>query len=162
MLVLLVLPTGVLIVRAVRPAVVEALLQPAALEALRLSLVTTSLSMVLTLLLGTPVAYLLARYRFPGYRILDTLLDLPVVLPPVVAGVSLLLVFGRRGVVGGVSEFFGRQLGVHDLGGGAGAAFRGRAPLYPRDESGVLWRADAARGRLPHPRAGPLGAPFGM
>ena len=110
MLVLLVLPTGVLIVRAVRPSVVEALLQPAVVEALRLSLLTTGLSMVLTLLLGTPVAYLLARYRFPGYRILDTLLDLPVVLPPVVAGVSLLLVFGRRGVLGAYLSSLGINL----------------------------------------------------
>ena len=110
MLVLLVLPTGVLIVRAVHPSVVEALLQPAALQALRLSLVTTGLSMVLTLLLGTPVAYLLARYRFPGYRILDALLDLPIVLPPVVAGVSLLLVFGRRGVLGAYLDSLGVNL----------------------------------------------------
>ena len=100
LLTLLVLPVGVLLVRALAPAALTTLLQPAAAEALRLSLLTTSLSMALTVLLGTPVAYLLARYTFRGRRLLDTLVDLPVVLPPVVAGVGLLLVFGRRGIIG--------------------------------------------------------------
>ena len=99
---LLILPTLALLVRALNPELMGALLEPAALQALRLSLVTTSISLALTLLLGTPTAYLLARYRFPGHRLLDTLLDLPLVLPPVVAGVGLLLVFGRRGLLGGV------------------------------------------------------------
>lgn len=65
--------------------------------------------MALTVLLGTPVGYLLARYKFRGRRLLDTLVDLPVVLPPVVAGVALLLVFGRRGVIGGPLD----DLGIH-------------------------------------------------
>lgn len=100
LLVLLVLPVGVLLVRALAPSALAPLLAPAATEALRLSLMTTGLSMALTVLLGTPVAYLLARYDFLGRRLLDTLVDIPVVLPPVVAGVGLLLVFGRRGVLG--------------------------------------------------------------
>lgn len=100
LLVLLVLPVGVLLVRALAPSALGTLLAPAATEALRLSLLTTSVSMVLTVLLGTPVAYLLARYEFRGRRLLDALVDLPVVLPPVVAGVGLLLVFGRRGLLG--------------------------------------------------------------
>lgn len=69
-------------------------------EALRLSAVTTSVTMVLILGLGTPLAYLLARRRFVGSRIVDTLIDLPIVLPPSVAGIALLLAFGRRGVIG--------------------------------------------------------------
>lgn len=100
LLVLLVLPVGVLLVRALSPAALATLLEPAAAEALRLSLVTTGVSMALTVVLGTPVAYLLARYTFRGRRLLDVLVDLPVVLPPVVAGVGLLLVFGRRGLIG--------------------------------------------------------------
>lgn len=100
LLVLLVLPVGVLLVRALAPSALTTLLEPAALEALRLSLLTTGVSMALTVLLGTPVAYLLAHYTFRGRRFLDVLVDLPLVLPPVVAGVGLLLVFGRRGVIG--------------------------------------------------------------
>lgn len=91
---------GVLLVRALAPSALATLLEPAAAEALRLSLLTTGISMVLTVLLGTPVAYLLARYTFRGRGFLDVLVDLPVALPPVVAGVGLLLVFGRQGVLG--------------------------------------------------------------
>jgi len=83
-----------------RPDVLAALTLPTALDALRLSLLTTCLTLGLTILLGTPLAYLLARYAFPGKRLVETLVDLPVVLPPVVAGVALLLVFGRRGLLG--------------------------------------------------------------
>jgi molybdate transport system permease protein len=107
---LLGLPTAVLLWRAVQPAALETLLAPAAVEALRLSLLTTGLSMGLTVLLGTPLAYLLARYRFRGRRLLDALVDLPVVLPPVVAGVALLLVFGRNGVIGGPLDALGVPL----------------------------------------------------
>lgn len=71
-----------------------------ATEALRISLITTSISLVLTLAFGTPVAYLLARGRFPGHGLLDTLVDLPIVLPPAVGGLGLLMAFGRRGVFG--------------------------------------------------------------
>lgn len=110
LLVLLALPVGVLLVRASAPEARATLLEPAAAEALRLSLMTTGVSMALTVLLGTPVAYLLARYRFRGRRLLDVLVDLPVVLPPVVAGVGLLLVFGRRGVIGAPLDELGISL----------------------------------------------------
>lgn len=100
MMLLLGLPSLVVIARAVSPSVINTLINPTVTEALRLSLLTTSLSLALTLLLGTPLAYLLARYNFFGKRLLETLLDLPIVLPPTVAGVALLLTFGRRGFVG--------------------------------------------------------------
>lgn len=97
---LLGLPTLVLLLRAARPEAIGTLIGPVAAEALRLSLVTTGLAVATTVVLGTPLAYLLARYRFRGRRLLDALVDLPVVLPPVVAGVALLLVFGRQGLLG--------------------------------------------------------------
>jgi molybdate transport system permease protein len=100
MVVLLGLPTVVLLARTLHPTFLEALVSPAALEALRLSFTTTAISLGLTVLFGTPISYLLARYSFPGRRLLDALLDLPLVLPPVVAGVGLLLVIGRQGVIG--------------------------------------------------------------
>jgi molybdate transport system permease protein len=74
--------------------------QPIVTEALRLSVVTSLSSLCLAVMLGTPVAYLLARRRFRGAALLDTLIDLPMVMPPTVAGVALLMAFGRRGILG--------------------------------------------------------------
>ncbi len=85
--------------------------QPLVTQALRLSGLTSLLSLVLALVCGTPMAYLLARYRFPGAALLDTLIDLPMVLPPTVAGVALLMAFGRRGLVGAWLDSLGIQLG---------------------------------------------------
>ena len=110
LLTLLVLPVGALLARALAPAALATLLSPGAAEALRLSLLTTLTSVGLTVLLGTPVAHLLARYEFRGRRLLDALVDLPVVLPPVVAGVALLLVFGRRGIIGEPLDALGVNL----------------------------------------------------
>jgi molybdate transport system permease protein len=69
-------------------------------EALRISLVTTSVSLLLVIVFGTPLAYVLARYRFPAHALVDTLVDLPIVLPPAVGGLGLLMAFGRRGILG--------------------------------------------------------------
>lgn len=74
--------------------------QPEVLQALQLSLLTTSISTFLTVLFGLPVAYVLVRMHFPGRKLLETLVTLPTVLPPVVAGVALLLTFGRMGLIG--------------------------------------------------------------
>ena len=90
------------------PALVwEALLQPDILQALQLSLVTTTISTALAFCFGLPVAYILARRRFPGRGLLETLVTLPTVLPPVVAGVALLLTFGRVGLLGRYLDSFG-------------------------------------------------------
>jgi molybdate transport system permease protein len=86
------------------------LTSPVVAAALRLSLLTTGATLLITLLLGTPVAYLLARYRFPGRELLDTLLDLPMVLPPAVAGVALLMTLGRRGALGPALAAFGIEI----------------------------------------------------
>lgn len=69
-------------------------------QALSLSLATTAISMTVVIALGTPLAYLLARRRFRGAAVVEALVDLPIVLPPAVAGIALLMAFGRRGVVG--------------------------------------------------------------
>ena len=74
--------------------------QPEVLQALQLSLVTTFVSLFLTVLFGLPVAYVLVRTRIPGRRFLQTLVTMPTVLPPVVAGVALLITFGRFGLIG--------------------------------------------------------------
>ena len=70
------------------------------LEALTLTGVTTAVTLILAFVGGTPLAYLLARYSFRGKRLVETAVDFPLVLPPVVAGLALLMAFGRRGVLG--------------------------------------------------------------
>jgi len=78
----------------------SAMHQPEIVQALQVSLFTTTVSTVLAVGLGLPVAYVLARLDFPGRRVLETLVTMPTVLPPVVAGVALLLTFGRVGLIG--------------------------------------------------------------
>jgi molybdate transport system permease protein len=83
-----------------------------ALDALRLSLITSTIATVLAVVLGTPVAYLLSRRAFPGRAVIDALIDLPIILPPTVAGVALLTAFGRRGLVGEpIEEWTGLTFG---------------------------------------------------
>lgn len=78
--------------------------------ALRLSLITASISTVMCLLLGVPMAVVLARTRFAGQSVLRSLVLLPMVLPPVVGGIALLYTFGRRGLLGEHLEFLGFQI----------------------------------------------------
>jgi molybdate transport system permease protein len=80
--------------------------QAQVIQAISLSLMTTSITLAVTIVFGTPVAYLLARYNFPFRKAVDTLLDLPTVLPPSVAGIALLMAFGRRGLIGEWLEFW--------------------------------------------------------
>ena len=101
------LPVVALVARAVAGDLAAALVSPEVLTALSLSLVTTAVSLVLAVGLGTPLAWLLARRRFRGAGVVDALIDLPIVLPPAVAGLALLLVFGRRGLIGASLDAFG-------------------------------------------------------
>ncbi len=89
--------------------------QPLVIAALRLSVVTSLSSLVVAIVLGTPLAYLLARRQFRGAAVVDTLIDLPMVLPPTVAGVALLMAFGRRGVVGAWLDLIGVQISFTTL-----------------------------------------------
>jgi molybdate transport system permease protein len=74
--------------------------EPEVRTALRLSLVCSLSATALSIVFGVPLAWLLARSRFPGQSVVRALVLLPMVLPPVVAGVALLLAFGRRGLLG--------------------------------------------------------------
>ena len=96
----LVLPLIGLLVRAPWSTMTTVLGDGTVLPALRLSLITATAATGVSLLLGVPVAWVLARTRFPGLRLLRTLVTVPLVMPPVVGGVALLLVFGRNGLVG--------------------------------------------------------------
>ena len=96
----LLLPLLGLLIRAPWSRMASVLSEPAALQALRLSLETATASSALCVVFGIPVAYLLARTDFPGQRAVRALVTLPLVLPPVVGGVALFTAFGRTGVVG--------------------------------------------------------------
>jgi molybdate transport system permease protein len=115
LLAFLTVPVAVLVARSVQSGLPVLMADPAVVGALQLSILTTALTLVLTVLLGTPLAYALARRSFRGAGLVETLVDLPIVLPPAVAGLALLLAFGRRGPIGGVLDTFGIELSFTTL-----------------------------------------------
>jgi molybdate transport system permease protein len=98
-----------LLQRAPWSELVEDLTDPVVRDALRLSLVCSLGATALAFVLGLPLAWVLARTRLPGRRLVRALVLLPMVLPPVVGGVALLLAFGRRGLVG---QYLDQWLGI--------------------------------------------------
>lgn len=100
LLAFLTLPLVSLLIRTGLSTLLTHVPQPQVYQAMALSLSTSLVAMLLVIVLGTPLAYLLARHEFRGKVALETLIELPMVLPPAVAGVALLMAFGRRGVVG--------------------------------------------------------------
>ncbi|WBB90292.1 ABC transporter permease [Verrucosispora sp. WMMC514] len=100
-LLFLVMPLAGLLIRTPWSTLPQRLTEPGVFGALRLSVQAATLATLLCLVLGVPLAWLLARVDFPGRRLVRALVTVPLVLPPVVGGVALLLVFGRRGILGG-------------------------------------------------------------
>ncbi|MCU0483563.1 MAG: ABC transporter permease [Chloroflexi bacterium] len=102
------LPVIVLVGRSLLAgSLAEAIVSPVVLEALRLSLATTAVSLAITVAIGLPLAFVFARHRFRGVAIVEIAVSLPIVLPPSVAGLALLLVFGRRGLLGEPLDLLG-------------------------------------------------------
>jgi molybdate transport system permease protein len=106
----IVVPLAGLVFHLTPRDLMDALRTPVAIDALRISVVTTAASLFLIAALGTPLAYVLARADFRGRRLVDAIVDLPIVIPPAVAGLALLLVFGRNGTFGPVLRLLGVQL----------------------------------------------------
>lgn len=106
----LVAPVGWLLVEAATGSLGTALTNPTVLDALGLSLASTLVSLFVIVMLGTPLAWLMARSRGRLARVAATAVDLPLVLPPAVAGLALLLLFGRHGPVGGILADAGVRL----------------------------------------------------
>ena len=95
------LPILALLVKVVQQDnVLASLANEEVLLALRLSLFTSAISIFVVLLVGTPFALALARSESPVMRVVDQIVELPIILPPVVAGVAMLLAFGRQGILG--------------------------------------------------------------
>lgn len=94
-------PLLALLIRAVQQEnFLAGLTSELALQALRLSLITSLISMAVVVLVGTPFAHLLARSNSWPLRVIDSVVEMPIVLPPVVAGVAMLMAFGRQGILG--------------------------------------------------------------
>lgn len=100
MLLFVLLPLLSLLIRTRPMTLVDNLLDSTVMQAVGLSLISSTLATLLAVVVGTPLAYLLARCHFRGRSLIETLTELPMVLPPAVAGVALLMAFGRQGVVG--------------------------------------------------------------
>lgn len=104
------IPLLSLLLRTGSGVLLENLTNTQVVHAVGLTLVTTVLATLLAIAFGTPLAYLLARYDFRGRNIIETLIELPMVLPPAVAGIALLMAFGRRGVLGTYLSDIGLEL----------------------------------------------------
>ncbi len=109
LLLLVLLPLIAIAARAL-PILPDALAAQDARAAMQLTLITSGIALAIIVLLGTPAAWLIARRQVRGWKVIDALLDLPVVLPPSVAGIGLLMAFGRRGLIGSILLPFGIEL----------------------------------------------------
>ncbi len=129
----LTLPTVALLERTIdaQPSLADEQTRTTLTEALRLSAVTSTVAIVVIVLIGTPVAWMLARYRLPAHRLLDALIDLPIILPPAVAGIALLSAFGRRGLLGDELNALGISVGFSTTAVVLAQIFVG-APFYIR------------------------------
>ena len=108
----LLLPIVAIFARVSPGTLVSQLSQPVVTDALVLSLKTSAIAQALVLLFGTPAAYVLATRSFRGRSLAIVLVELPLVLPPAVAGIGLIAAFGRLGLLGSTLDAFGVQLGL--------------------------------------------------
>lgn len=115
LLVFIVTPIIGLLFRTTPEQFLASLSDPVVWNALVLSLITASLSTLIIIGIGTPVAWINARHRYPGRELVDTVIDLPLVLPPTVAGLALLMAFGRMGLIGGIFYEFGISIAFTTL-----------------------------------------------
>jgi molybdate transport system permease protein len=106
----LVLPMVAIFIRVPPGRLLHELTNPVVKDALVVSFKTSLIAQALILLLGTPLAYLLATRRFRGRSFVVTLVELPLVLPPAVAGLGLLAAFGRAGLLGSTLDAFGMSI----------------------------------------------------
>jgi molybdate transport system permease protein len=109
------LPVLALFLKIPLPSIVDALHDPVVTDALRLSLMTSSITTLTVVIMGTPIAYVSARFDYWGKELADSLIDLPVIMPPAVAGIALLVAFGRMGIVGHYLNAFGISIAFTTL-----------------------------------------------
>ncbi|MDX6699358.1 MAG: molybdate transport system permease protein [Solirubrobacteraceae bacterium] len=137
----LALPVVALLVDVPPADLVRRLDDGASLDALRLSLQTTAIALAAIVAIGTPAAYLLATRRFPGRSAIETVLELPLVLPPAVAGIALLSAFGPQGLLGGALDGAGLEVALTTTGVVLAQAFVA-SPLYVRQAQAAFAALD--------------------
>jgi molybdate transport system permease protein len=109
------LPIASLFIKSPLDMTLRSLQDPVVLDALKLSLATSTLTISIVILAGTPIAYINARFNYLGKEMADTLIDLPVIMPPAVAGIALLMAFGRMGILGHYLNAFGISIAFTTL-----------------------------------------------
>lgn len=109
------LPVVALFLRSPLDTTLRSLHDPVVIDALRLSLMTSTVTTITVVFMGTPIAYVSARFRYFGKELADSLIDLPVIMPPAVAGIALLMAFGRMGIVGHYLDAFGMSIAFTTL-----------------------------------------------
>jgi molybdate transport system permease protein len=127
----LVLPVVAIFTDTSPRALLDSLDDPVARDALWLSLKTTAIALAIILVVGTPAAYVLATRRFPGRAVVQTLLELPLVLPPAAAGIALLAALGPNGILGPLLDDAGIELVLQTAGVVVALVFVS-APFYLR------------------------------
>ena len=142
-LVFLTLPVVAIFANTGPQKLIDSLGEPSARDALRLSLETSALALAIVVLVGTPAAYLLATRRFRGHSLVVTLVELPLVLPPAVAGIGLLAALGPNGIVGGLIEDAGVRLVLATAGVVVVLVFVS-APFYLRQAQATFAAVDPA------------------
>jgi molybdate transport system permease protein len=137
----LTLPIVAIFVDAGPGELISSLGEPGALDALRLSLETTAIAVAIIVVVGTPAAYLLATRSFRGRAVVVTLVELPLVLPPAVAGIGLLAALGPKGILGGVVDDAGIRLVLETAGVVVALTFVA-APFYLRQAQAAFAALD--------------------
>jgi molybdate transport system permease protein len=137
----LTLPVVAIFVDSSPGQLIDSLGEPGALDALWLSLRTTAASIAIILLVGTPAAYLLATRSFRGKAVVVTLIELPLVLPPAVAGIALLAAVGPSGILGGEIEALGIELSFTTAGVVVALTFVA-SPFYVRQAMAAFTAVD--------------------
>src|SRR6478735_11609441 len=139
----LLLPIVALFTRQPPSELVHQLSNPVVTEALVVSVKTSAVAQALIVLLGTPTAYLIASRRFFGRSLAITLVELPLVLPPAVAGIGLLVAFGRAGVLGSTFDALGVDVAFNQAAVTVAVAYVA-SPLYIRQAIAAFEATDPA------------------
>jgi molybdate transport system permease protein len=140
-LVFLTVPVAAIFLDTSPAALVRSLGEEGALDALRLSLICSTAALALIVLIGTPAAWLLATRRFRGRALVITLVELPLVLPPAVAGVALLAAVGPSGLLGGAIDAAGVRLTFETAGVVVALTFVA-SPFYVRQAQAAFGALD--------------------
>ena len=139
----LVLPVLAIFTHTAPSRLIDSLNDPAATDALRLSLETTAIAIAVIVAVGTPAAYVLATRSFPGRSVVITLVELPLVLPPAVAGIGLLAAIGPKGIIGGALHDLHIELVLQTAGVIVALTFVS-APFYLRQAQASFQAVDRA------------------